>query len=92
MYNNAFDEWARALIGSPKWRSAAAAASEFGWRLSGFGRALVDMAVRRARLFALPTDDIYRKVCVYAHDATEQTWAKRNRALLLSRGIQDWTD
>jgi hypothetical protein len=86
----AYDGWARALLGSPPWRCASVAAGELGWRLSGFARAVLDVACRRARLWTLPDDDIYRIVFVRAGDMAGPSWAKQSRDLLATWGVPDW--
>ena len=80
--NEAYHRWARALLGSPKWRSGFIASAELGWTLSGFARALVDVASRRAFLWQLPVGDLYGDVFRAAHQCSESSWAYRSRALL----------
>ena len=40
MLNECYEGWARALVGSPPWRSGLIAAGELGWTLSGFMRSI----------------------------------------------------
>ena len=89
-YNDAFESWARSLLGSQRWRSGAVATGELGWRLSGFDRAIVDLASRRARLWNLPACDLYAGVFRAAHGWPGATWSKVSLALLDDHGILDW--
>ena len=54
VYNEAYARWPRDFIGSSAWRSGAVTTAELGWTLSGYERALLDVATRRARLWSLP--------------------------------------
>ncbi len=92
LLDSAYEEWAKALLGSPRWRSAAVATSELGWRLSGYDRAVLDMASKRAQLWRLPQGDIYGDVFRMAHSLSGPTWAKQSAEILASRCIQDWPE
>ena len=48
------------------------------------------MAKKRAKLYMLPADDLYRRVFVQAHSSPGQTWAKKSSALLMEWGLPDW--
>jgi len=87
-----YEGWARALLGSPPWRSGVIAAGELGWTLSGFQRAIYEVAKRRAKLQVLPETDYYRKFFMDAHHCEGETWAKKSYLLLQRRGIADWNE
>eukprot|EP00973_Karenia_brevis_P072344 10048599-Karenia_brevis.AAC.1 len=53
-------DWSCALLGGAPWRNSAVSRWELGWTLTGFARAILDMARRRAKLWSLPEDDFYR--------------------------------
>ena len=87
--------WAKALIGSPAWRSGVIASGELGWKISGFHRGVLDVAKRRARLFMLPQDDLYARAFRDAHSSSSLSWAHRSSQLLVRYGLQDcpaWLD
>ncbi|CAK0880182.1 unnamed protein product [Prorocentrum cordatum] len=88
--NAAYEGWARSFIGAPPWRNAMVAASELGWPLSGAGRAAVDVAVRRATLWALPEDDLYGAVFRGSQAAGHPSWARASLCLLQDWGVEDW--
>ena len=92
MYDEAYCRWARALLGSPSWRSGAVAAAELGWTLSGFGRAVLEVASRRARLWQLPPCDLYGDTFRVAHELSNSSWASRSSKLLKEWGLPDWPE
>jgi len=57
--DSCYENWARGLLAAPRWRSGLISAGELGWHQSGFQRGLVDLAMRRAKLWGLPSDDMY---------------------------------
>ena len=93
VFNDAYDSWARQLLGSQPWRSAAVARGELGWVVSGMLQAVVDVAMRRARLWSLPVGDFYRTVFTLggaAHAPT--TWYSLSKSLLLEYNVPDIVD
>ena len=60
LLNKAFDRWALLLLGGDWWRNAALCRSELSWALSGEAPAVKCVALRRARLHALPDEDWYK--------------------------------
>ena len=62
LLNQKCDAWAKALLGVPPWQSARAACWELGWSLTGMARAVLDVACRRARIFAWPRHDWYKRI------------------------------
>ena len=51
---------------------------------------MVDLALKRASLFLLPTVDLYRIVFIGGHANAGQSWAKLGLALLTRWGVLDW--
>ena len=86
--NLTYLSWAKALIGSSAWRRGAVAMGELGWRLGGYNRAVMDMAIRRATLWCLPPDDIYGRVYRMAHSLPGPTWAKSSAAILQTYKVE----
>jgi hypothetical protein len=87
-----YQEWARAIIGSPPWRSADVARGELGWHLSGFARAVVDVAARRARLWLLSGTDLYRSIFLLAGCGATNSWAAKSKRILERWDIPDYCD
>ena len=90
--DDAYHRRARALLGSPRWRSGDIAASELGWEVSGFARAVLDVASRRARLWQLVDGDLYGDVFRASHHVSSVSWAHRSRELLYKWGLADWPE
>ena len=68
-------DWALDLLGGPRWHSGVSARWEISWFLSGMAKAVKDMALRRARLWRLPTGDLYRDFFVRAARGPPCSWA-----------------
>ena len=90
--NGAYERWARLLLGGDAWRNAAVATSEVGWRISGQARIVQVVALRRARLFALPEEDFYRRAFIRAAGGGRTTWASKSKALLEEWVLLDWPE
>jgi hypothetical protein len=90
LLDDAYHRWARAVLGSPRWRSGDIAAAELGWKLSGFARAVLDVASRRSRLWQLAEGDLYGDVFRASHYVSAVSWAYRSRELLCKWGLPDW--
>eukprot|EP00439_Symbiodinium_sp_Y106_P071520 s5564_g12.t2 len=73
--------WARQLLGASCWHNASLLLSELGWDISWHHLAVMAMAMRRARLWTLPTEDLYAQVFRLAH-AWPNSWASRSSATL----------
>ena len=86
--DDCYESWARALVGSPAWRSGIIAAGELGWQHGGFLRGVVDVAKRRAKLWSRDCTDFHRRIFEEAHN--EGTWASRSLALLKRWNLLDW--
>ena len=82
-------KWARALIGAPPWRNAGVASSEVGWQISGQGRAVIDVAAKRAYFYNLEPD-VYQHTFLLGHSMQGASWARRGAELLRDWGILDW--
>ena len=85
-----YTSWARSLMGAAPWRNWATCVNEFGWQLTGQGRGIVDVAMRRFYLWTLPDGDIYKRVFLRSAECIGDTWAKRSLALLEAWGVVDW--
>ena len=81
LLNQKYDAWAKALLGVRPWKSARAACWELGWNLTGMARAVLDVVCRRARIFAWPRHDWYKRI-FFVSMACPGTWAARSKALL----------
>ena len=89
--DDVYQEWALALLGGDRWRNAAVAMSELGWKLSGHSRALVDVALRRARVWTMASGLLYRDAFQLAHNSgAPLSWAIRSANLLKAAGLVDW--
>ncbi|CAE8689424.1 unnamed protein product, partial [Polarella glacialis] len=86
----AYGKWAQQLLGADAWRNTAMCRSELGWALSGSGRAIYDMAMKRTSFWAQAETTLAGKSFVAAHLSDGNTWAKRSRALLEQWEVQDW--
>ena len=82
--------WGKALLGADTWRNWAVSFGSLGWRLTGGARAVVDIAMHRARLWELSDQDLYKRVFVAAHGYSDVTWAAKSIRTLQDWGIQDW--
>ena len=82
--NEVWDKSLRALVGAPPWASGMALRWEMGIPLSGAASAILQIAARRAYLWTLPVDDIYRSTFITAHDFCT-SWATLSR-----RGLEAW--
>ncbi|CAE8601069.1 unnamed protein product [Polarella glacialis] len=89
-YNEAYENWARAFLGSPAWRGAAIARGEVGWKLDGFHRAILDMAVRRAKLWTLPPGDLHGLIFQAACRPGSGSWADRSLQILNDTTVPDF--
>ena len=85
-------DWARVLLGAPKWKRGLVISWELGWSSSGSMRAVLDVARHRAYLWSLPVDDLYRKIFIEAQEASVPTWSHLGRKLLHDWGICDFID
>ena len=89
--NTVQDKWARTLLGVPPWKPAHLASWELGWQLSGFARAVLDVASRRARIQSWPRQDWYRQMFCEA-SRSPASWAARSSKLLQDWGIRDFSE
>ena len=84
-----YDGWARTLLGADFWRNAGACASELGWQLSGFGRVVRSVALRRAKLWSLADVDWHASFFKMSLDLPG-SWACVSGKLLEDWSIADW--
>ena len=90
VYESAFDRWTKQLLGLQPWRNAAVASMECGWNYSGDRRAVIDIALRRARLWLLPDSDLYSALfrrCHHGH--TQGSWAQKSLDILRLYSVPD---
>ena len=85
-----YEDWGKALVGSPTWRSGVIASGELGWGLSGFMRGILHVVKKRAKLFMLPPDDLYARVFRTAGVSGSLNWAVRSLDLLNRWDILDY--
>lgn len=85
--NDCYSRWARSLLGADFWRNPATCSSEMGWKLSGFGRVVVSVAMRRAKLFMTST---WHSSFFLSASSTPGSWASRGAAVLNEWGVSDW--
>ena len=91
--DDAYARWARILLGVPSWMPAHAVFWELGWSLSGMARAVLDVAMRRARMQCWDSDDLFRRIFDAAsHSATDDTWSSKSLRLLREWGIRDFCE
>ena len=60
LVGDAYNRWARVLIGADWFRNAGTCSSELGWKMSGFQRVVLAFAMRRAKLWSSAADDWHR--------------------------------
>ena len=88
--NSIYEDWPRALIGSPSWRSGIISSGELGWSINGFMRGLLYMAEKRAKLSMLPETDLYARAFRMAYLCSGPSWAKSGHALMVKWHLVDW--
>ena len=81
--------WAKQLLGASEWQNAATALSELGWDSSGFFIVVSHVALRRAKLWSMPAEDLYASVFRCSH-AWPTSWAHQSQALLKAYDILDF--
>ncbi len=89
LIDDAYARWSRLLIGADFWRNAAACSSEMGWRLSGFGRVVRSVALRRAKLWD-SSDSNWHATFFRMSAGVEGSWAKRSSLVLEQWSVTDW--
>ena len=87
--DEAYDAWARGLLGGAPWRNRGMAAIEIGWFLDGVARALLDIALRTVRLWALPDSQFYKQAFLRGIKVGGRSWASASGAALASHGLPD---
>ena len=81
-YDTYYARWALRLLGAPPWRRAAIAQSELGWGLTGFARAVRDVALKLARLQRQSELDVYASSARDAADVSGSWYARANDILV----------
>ena len=89
MLNNVWHNALRALVGAPPWTSGSALRWELGIPFSGAAKAIAQVALRRAYLWSLPIDDLYRRAFIVAQ-GFESSWASKSRRKLEDWGVPDF--
>ena len=92
LYESVYSEWARAFMGSAPWRNSDVARGELGWRLSGYARAVVDIAARRARLSIERPNSIYSAIFVLAESMGGSTWAWKSKQIMTAWDLPDYCE
>ena len=87
-----YAKWGRILLGVPPWMPAHAVFWELGWTLSGMARAVLDIAVRRARVQCWDKNDLYRRIFDTASHSNVFCWATRSLQILQEWGIADFCE
>ena len=83
--------WAKALLGGAPFRNTAVAMNELGWHLSGFDRAVLAVAARRAKLWTLPAGNLYGDTFKWAASSGgDSSWATQSARCLSEAGVPDW--
>jgi hypothetical protein len=84
-----YEGWSRALLGADFWRNADVCRGELGWSLTGSARGACSVALRHARVLALPPGDLYKDAFLAA-ESVGTGWAVASLAVLRNCGISDW--
>ena len=89
----AYATLARMLLDCPAWRNSYVAMGGLGWRMPGIRSLVLDVALRRARLWHLPPHDAYRKIfCLNQGDSCSECWSSKSRTLLHTYHVPDIVD
>ena len=74
------------LLGAPPWYRAAKAHNELGWSLSGYCRAVRDMALRRDKVDSYPAGDVYA-TWYHASSGFEDSWFFKSKSIIVDMGL-----
>ena len=85
------NSWARQIFDLDTWRNAAVAIGELGWTLPLHLEVVIEVAMRRFRLWQLPDDDTYKLSFMYSH-SIRSSWASKSLAVLRYWDILDWVE
>ena len=83
--------WARQVFDLETWRNAAVAMGELGWTLPLHSEVVIEVAMRRFRLWQLPNCDLYKISFMNGH-SIQCSWASKSLDLLKQMGITDWVE
>ncbi len=73
----AYDRWARTLLGAEWYRNAGTCSSELGWSMSGYHRIVLAVAMRRAKLWSSGDGDWHRSFFIRATEL-DCGWAAKS--------------
>ena len=83
------DRWVRAALKADAWTPTGALHCELGFTLSASAPAIKELALRRAKLWLLPGDDLHRKMIFpYLHDGGA-TWGRLGSRLMRLWMVRD---
>ena len=86
---DAYGRWAKTLLDAAWFRNGGTCSSELGWKLSGYDRVIVAVAMRRARLWSSDADGWHRRIWAHASEHN-YGWAEHSRRMWTDCGIRDW--
>ena len=92
LLDDTYEAWAKSLLGGQPWRNGVIAEVELGWPLTGAGRAVVDIALHRSKLWLLPDGDIYKSVFYNGHQHGCISWSSSSLEVLQKWGIDDFPE
>ena len=76
-----YNRWANLFLGTDFWRNPGTCSSELGWTFSGFGRVVVSVAMRRAKLSCVLESDWHASFFSLASEV-DGSWAVKSSCLL----------
>jgi hypothetical protein len=88
--DDAYNRWARTLLGAEPWRCGDVASAELGWHITGAGRCLIDVVAKRTTWWTASSSDPHALIFRMGHSLPGDTWSKLSAALLDTWGILDW--
>ena len=85
------NSWAKQVFDLDTWRNAAVAIGEWGWSLPLHLEVVIEVAMRRFRLWQLPDDDSYKLSFMWSH-SIQASWASKSLSLLRRWDLLDWVE
>ena len=89
--SDAYDRWARELLGAPPFNNAEVCKAEIGWNLSAEGKAVYEAALVRCVFWKQSRDTLAGHHLFEAH-VTAENWVKISLARIEQWGILDWPE
>ena len=83
-----YEIWARALLGAQAWRNGAIVQLELGWALSGMGRAVKSIVMKRTSVLSASPDDVVRSTCEMLN--SERSWLQKSAGFMAAWELQDF--